>query len=76
MPEICVIRYDYLKIADENSTTVGVYCGEQTGRTVDVTGSHIVVEFQSDFSWEERGYAIIFTAVSLCKSNLNAGRCF
>jgi len=57
--------YDYLEITDENSTTVGVYCGEQTGRTVDVTGSHIVVTFHSDFWQEERGYLILFTSVSL-----------
>ena len=71
-----LFRYDYLEITDENSTTVGVYCGEQTGHAVDVTGSHIVVTFVSDFWLQERGYLILFTAVSICKSNPNAGRCF
>lgn len=71
-----LFRYDYLEITDENSTTVGVYCGEQTGRTVDVTGSHIVVTFHSDFWQEERGYLILFTSVSLCKSNPNIARRF
>ena len=72
-PKSTLFRYDYLEITDENSTTIGVYCGEQTGRTVDVTGSHIVITFYSDFTQAERGYLIVFANVSLCKSIPNVG---
>lgn len=58
-------RYDYLKITNEKKQSFGVYCGEKTGQTVNVTGDYAVITFHSDYSVQRRGFRILFnTTVS------------
>ena len=57
--------YDYLKISDGGSHTFGVYCGEKTGKSIEVTGDQVVLTFLSDDIVQLRGFLIFFTAVAL-----------
>ena len=57
---------DYLKITNEKNQIFGrgVYCGQQTGQTVLVTGKYALLKFYSDDTIQKRGFVIHFTAVS------------
>ena len=57
---ISLCRYDYLKITNEKKQSFGVYCGEKTGQTVNVTGDYAVITFHSDYSEQRRGFRILF----------------
>ena len=50
---------DYLKITDEKSQSFGVYCGDNTGKTVAVTGDFAVIKFISVLG-RRRGFRISF----------------
>ncbi|KAL9986774.1 hypothetical protein ACROYT_G000968 [Oculina patagonica] len=56
---------DYLIITNEKDHDLGKYCGNETGRTVLVTGNYTLVKFHSDSSIQQRGFVLHFTAVPL-----------
>ena len=66
---ICTCSYDYLKITNDKYSTVAVYCGKKTGRTVLLTGDHVNITFHTDSSVEKRGFWIHFYAVPHGKCN-------
>ena len=43
----------------------GVYCGNMTGKSIQVTGDQVRILFKSDDMVEQRGYQLVFTLVSL-----------
>ena len=61
------LRCDYLKITDEKNRTFEEYCGMKTGRYVYVTGRTAVLTFHSDYSFQRRGFFILFTIVAIGK---------
>ena len=46
------------------SKTLGVYCGNMTGKNLLVTGDQVIILFKSDDMVEQRGYRLVFTLVS------------
>ncbi len=52
-------------IRNEHGQTVGVYCGERTGKKVLVTGDYAVIKFHSDGSAPKRGFFMIFHSILL-----------
>ncbi|PFX34149.1 Tolloid-like protein 2 [Stylophora pistillata] len=56
--------YDYVEISNENNFKFGKYCGKQTGKTVEITGDYAVIKFHSDSADQERGFSLLFTAIS------------
>lgn len=61
-------------ITNEQKEKFGTYCGEQTGKTVLVTGEYAIITFVSDFEVQRRGFLIFFSTVphgkysqSLCR---------
>lgn len=59
--------YDYLKIVNDRNQEYGVYCGDETGHTVLVTGNYAVIIFHSDEGDQEKGFLLYFTAVPIGK---------
>ena len=59
-----ILRYDYLKITNENDEIFGVVCGKQRGENVLVTGNYAKLIFHSDSEVQKKGFMISFTAVS------------
>ena len=57
-PLFLLDRYDYLRITDGNSNTIGTYCGNQTGKTVRVVGTVAVLIFHTDGSVQSRGFEL------------------
>ncbi|XP_078349753.1 procollagen C-endopeptidase enhancer 1-like [Oculina patagonica] len=55
-------RLDYLSVWNENYQIFGKYCGQETGRTVTVTGEYAVIKFHSDDSGQTRGFLLSFSA--------------
>ncbi|XP_074632013.1 cubilin-like isoform X2 [Acropora palmata] len=53
--------YDYLRITDANSNTIGTYCGDQTGKSVRVLGTAAVLTFHTDGSVQNRGFQLFFS---------------
>ena len=53
--------YDYLRIIDDRSNTIGTYCGDQTGHRVRVIATVAVLTFSSDYSVQYRGFELIFS---------------
>ncbi|XP_015775877.1 PREDICTED: CUB and peptidase domain-containing protein 1-like [Acropora digitifera] len=53
--------YDYLQITDGSSNTIGIYCGNQTGKSVRVVGTVAVLEFHTDGSVQGRGFELSFS---------------
>ena len=58
-----ILRYDYLKITNENDEIFGVVCGEQPGENVVVIGNYVQLIFHSDSEVQKKGFLISFTAV-------------
>lgn len=58
-----------MKITNENNETFGVHCGYITDKQVIVTGKYAVISFHSDYSFEEKGFLLMFTAVPIGKYN-------
>jgi len=56
-----LFRYDYLQITDGNSNVIGIYCGNQTGKSVRVVGTVAVLEFHTDGSVQGRGFELSFS---------------
>ena len=54
-------RWDYLRITDGNSNTIGTYCGNQTGKSVRVVGTLAVLTFHTDGSIQRRGFELSFS---------------
>ncbi|XP_015771320.1 PREDICTED: zinc metalloproteinase nas-39-like isoform X5 [Acropora digitifera] len=52
--------YDYLRITDDRSNTIGTYCGNQTGQRVQVVATVALLTFDSDSSVQYRGFELIF----------------
>ena len=59
--------YDYVKIINDKNTTVGVYCGSITGKELRLNSRQLVIIFHSDYSFEERGFLIVFSFSPICK---------
>ena len=53
-------RYDYLRITDGYSNTIGTYCGNQTGKSVRVFGTVAVLIFHTDVSVQSSGFELSF----------------
>lgn len=60
--DVLLCSHDYLKIFNENNEPFGVYCGRNTGKTVVLTGKHVVMTFHSDRVVQKRGFLLLFTA--------------
>ncbi|KAK2547668.1 CUB and peptidase domain-containing protein 1 [Acropora cervicornis] len=52
--------YDYLRITDGYSNTIGTYCGNQTGKSVRVVGTVAVLIFHTDVSVQRSGFELSF----------------
>ena len=48
---------------NERNQTFGTYCGRRTGISVHVTGNYAIISFQSDGSYQYRGYELLFSFV-------------
>ena len=53
--------FDYLRITDGSSNTIGTYCGNQTGKSVHVLGTVAVLTFHTDGSVQKRGFELSFS---------------
>ena len=71
-PRFLLGRYDYVRITDGNSNTIGTYCGNQTGKTVHVVGTVAVLIFHSDGSVQSRGFEISFSFFPISPGEFNA----
>lgn len=58
-----LLRYDYLKITNENSDIFGVICGVRRGSDIIVTGDYARLTFHSDAEVQGRGFFISFTVI-------------
>ena len=54
---------DFLRIKDGMGKRLGMYCGNETGQNLLVTGDKVEMAFRSDDSVEEKGYYLVFTLV-------------
>ena len=63
--------YDYLRIANANNNTVGIYCGNQTGKSVRVVGAVAVLIFHTDGSVQSRGFEISFSFFPISLGEFN-----
>jgi len=54
-------RWDYLEIV-KDGVMVGKYCGKRTGQNIILTGDQILIKFQSDYSFQFRGFLVHFNA--------------
>ena len=64
-------RWDYLRITDDGSNTVGTYCGNQTGRSVRVVGTVAVLTFHTDGSAQSRGFELSFSFLPISPGELS-----
>ena len=55
---------DFLRITDGLGKILGLYCGNETGQRLLVTGDKVGMTFRSDDKVEKRGYYLVFTLVS------------
>ena len=62
---------DFLRITD-GMGKVNVYCGNNTGQNLHVTGDSVRLIFHSDGEIERGGYLLSFTLVSL--SSFSSGK--
>ncbi|KAL9973879.1 hypothetical protein ACROYT_G020385 [Oculina patagonica] len=53
--------YDFVQITNDKNETLGVYCGSNTGRELPLTGRHAVIIFHSDYSFQKRGFLMVFS---------------
>ena len=60
-------RFDHLMISNDQNYKYGEYCGERTGHTVLVSGSYVVIRFNSDELYQLKGFLLVFTAVQIRK---------
>ena len=58
-----ILRFDYLKVTNENDKIFGVICGEQRGENVIVIGNYVQLIFHTDSEVQKKGFLISFTAV-------------
>ena len=70
MKEIFRCRFNYLKITNEKKESLGMYCGEMSGKTVSVSGDQAIITFSSDGRVERRGFRLSFTTGSPGKNIL------
>ena len=72
---ICLLflsnRYDYLRITDGYSNTIGTYCGSQTGKSVRVVGTVVVLIFHTDWMIQSRGFELSFSFFPLSPGDLS-----
>ena len=54
-----------MEIINNRNQKFGIYCGEQTGRKVIVTGEYVLVIFRTDFFSGERGFLLVFDVVPI-----------
>ena len=50
-------------ISNDQNYKYGEYCGERTGHTVLVSGSYVVMRFNSNEFFGLKGFLLVFTAV-------------
>ena len=48
-------------LTDDRSNLIGTFCGDQTGKRVQVVASVAVLTFHSDSSAQYRGFELIFS---------------
>ena len=65
-------RYDYLRITDGNSNTIGTYCGNQTGKSVRVVGTVAVLIFHTDGSIQSSGFELSFSFFPISPGKFSA----
>ena len=65
-------RWDYLRITDDSSNTVGTYCGIQTGKSIRVVGAVAVLIFHTDGSVQGRGFEISFSFFPISPGEFSA----
>ena len=58
-----VLRYDYLKISNENNDIFGTMCGVRRGLDIIVTGDYALLTFHSNSKVQGKGFLISFTSV-------------
>ncbi len=73
-PKLChgiflLCSYDYVKITNDKNETLGVYCGQNAGHELRLTGRHAVIIFHSDYSFQKRGFLLVFSFTPTCKYN-------
>ena len=56
--------FDYLRITDGSSNTIGTYCGNHTGKSVRVVGTVALLTFHTDGSVQSRGFELSFSFFS------------
>ena len=49
-----------MKITNDTNLSSGEYCGEKTGKKVEVTGDYAVITFHSGRYGERKGFRILF----------------
>ena len=54
-------RYDYLRITDGSSNTIGTYCGNQAGNIARVVGTIAVLTFHTDAATRSHGFELSFS---------------
>lgn len=58
-----ILRFDYLKITNEDNKEFGLICGVHHGSDVIVTGDYARLIFHSDAEVQKKGFLISFTTV-------------
>ena len=53
-----------MKITNDKKDSLGVYCGEMTGKSVSVSGDQAIITFFSDYSIVRRGFRLSFSTGS------------
>ncbi|XP_068682113.1 uncharacterized protein [Montipora capricornis] len=68
--------YDYLRIANGINDTIGVFCGQQIGNWVRVTGNFAEITFHSNSIVQRKGYELFFSYSGYPVScNFDSGLC-
>ena len=65
-------RWDYLRITDDSSNTVGTYCGNQTGKSIRVVGTVAVLIFHTDGSVQRSGFELSFSFFPISPGKFSA----
>ena len=58
-----LLRFDYLKITNEDNKEFGLICGVQHGSDVIVIGNYARLIFHSDAEVQKKGFLMSFTTV-------------
>ena len=64
-------RWDYLRVTDDSSNTIGTYCGNQTSKSVRVVGTVALLTFHTDGSVQSRGFELSFSFFPISPGEFN-----